>query len=336
MFIQEKITELNHRLGALKDRKNTVIWGAGVHTANLFEKTDLLDYNIANIVDMDPGKQGKKYFGYMVKAPGQISWNETETVVISVPGREAGITEMLQGDFHYQGQIIKLYEEGETTPFYKLYDREKAAVYVEGDYGNWAEAYRACKGYEDQNILSRVADAVLKVISGEAAWERDGCLFYEQKYVYRICAAILRCAVKNHNKGVRVFDLGGALGSTYFQNRQYLSDVHHLEYIIAEQTNYADYGRENLENETLKFIDSGDDYSHLGMMDIVLISGSLQFIYPYEDIISRILRMKPRYIILDRIMVGGKRRICREIVTNYKSTGGSLSDRREKSIKRRR
>ena len=48
-------------------------------------------------------------------------------------------------------------------------------------------------------ILARVSSTMEKVIDGSAAWERDGCLFFEGKYVHRMCAMILKCAVQNDN-----------------------------------------------------------------------------------------------------------------------------------------
>ncbi len=49
----------------------------------------------------------------------------------------------------------------------------------------------------------------------------------------------------------------------------YLSNIENLEYVIAEQKNFADYGHENMENETLKFIRSEDSWDKYGPFDIV-------------------------------------------------------------------
>ena len=131
------------------------------------------------------------------------------------------------------------------------------------------------------------------MLNGEAKWERDSFLFYEQKYVYKLCASILRCALKNGNKGVRVLDLGGSLGSTYFQNIKYLEDVNNLEYIVAEQDHYRDYGHEHLENSILKFISSKDDWESQEKYDIILMSASLQYISEYIEITEKIKRARP-------------------------------------------
>ena len=40
----------------------------------------------------------------------------------------------------------------------------------------------------------------------------------------------------------------------------YLSNIENLEYVIAEQKNFADYGHENMEIDTLKFIRSEESF----------------------------------------------------------------------------
>ena len=315
MFLHERVNEINERLKVLKNVSNIVIWGAGIHTSQLCEKTELLSYSIKDIVDISKNKKGNPFFGFEIKNPEEIIWGNVEAVVISVPGKESQITDMLVKDLKFSGDIITLYEHNEITPFYLLYDEKSQGIHYFGDYDSWEDAYRECKGYEDENIIDTVSRAVEKVLNGEAEWERDSCLFYEQKYNYPICSSILKCAVqKNGRGGVRILDIGGSLGSTYFQNRKYLEDVIELEYVVAEQDNFVKYGKKHLENGTLRFISSLDDYEEYGEFDIILMSSSLQYINPYEDIIAKIVKAKPRYIILDRILVSNRGRICRETV----------------------
>lgn len=317
MFLQEKASDINERLKVLKNISNIIIWGAGEHTRKLFEYTDMLSYTVSIIVDIDKQKQGNSYFGFIIQDPEQVAWEDIEAVVISVPGKELQIMNMLIDQFEFKGRIVTLYENNECTPFYLLYDENIPTVRYFGDYDNWNEAYSECKGYEDIEILNTVIGAVDRVVKGDAVWERDGYLFYEQKFVYSICAAILKCAVQNQNKGVRILDIGGALGSTYLQNKGYLLDIKNLEYIVAEQEHFADYGHRNLEDGKLKFIKGTDDWEKQKKFDIILLSASLQYISQYQEIISKIVIAQPHYIILDRIMVSDRMRICRETVPEY-------------------
>lgn len=321
MFLQEKINEINEKLKVLEDKTNIAVWGAGVHTCKLFEKTELLTYHVKYVVDIDDAKKGIRYFGFTINKPDEAAWDNIGAVVVSVPGKEKQITEMLVNQFGFRGIIICFYENGRCMPFYQLYDENIPEVRYLGDYGSWGSARDECKGYDDSVIIDKVINSTRKVLDGDAVWERDSYLFYEPKYVYSICAAILRCAVQKKDQSVRILDIGGALGSTYFQNRVYLEDVK-LEYVIAEQDSFVKYGKSNLENDILKFISSTENYTDYGKFDIILMSASLQYISYFQEIVSKIVSARPHYIILDRILVGGRTRICIEEVPKeiYKSS----------------
>lgn len=322
MFLQERAREINEKLSILANRSNIVVWAAGVHTSKLFERTELLSYDIKNIVDMNADKEGEFYFGFKIKNPEKMDWSNVGAVVISVPAQEKKVASLLRDELKYTGLIITLYEENKCTPFYLLYDERSPGIRYLGDYNSWTEAAEECEGYDDSVIINKAIWASQKVLNGEAKWERDSFLFYEQKYVYKLCASILRCALKNGNKGVRVLDIGGSLGSTYFQNIKYLEDVNNLEYIVAEQDHYRDYGHEHLENSILKFISSKDDWESQEKYDIILMSASLQYISEYIEITEKIKRARPEYIILDRILISERGRLCKETVPEkiYKSS----------------
>lgn len=314
MFLQERVQEINDNLKSLEEAVSVVVWGAAIHTVKLFEKTALLSYNIKAVLDMDERKWGDYFFGWMIENPREADWEKIDAVVVSVPSQETIITEMLRNELRYEGDIITLYTEEKRTPFYLLFDKRISEVRYLGNYQNWEDAAGECAGYDDSAIISKVIDSIEKVKRGEAVWERDSYLFYQEKYVYQICAAIMRCAVKNRGGGVRVLDIGGSLGSAWFQNRKYLAGLVSMEYVVAEQDHFAEYGHENLEGESLKFIRSKDKWEDMKRFDIILMSASLQYIPQYEEIISRIRKAQPDYVILDRLLVSDRRRFCMETV----------------------
>ena len=57
MFLQEKVKEINEKLNALKDISHVAVWGAGVHTCKLFEKSNLLSYSVKTIIDINKEKR---------------------------------------------------------------------------------------------------------------------------------------------------------------------------------------------------------------------------------------------------------------------------------------
>ena len=50
-------------------------------------------------------------------------------------------------------------------------------ICLKGPYLTWSDASDLSTGYNDNNILKKVASSTLKVINGEAAYERDSVLF---------------------------------------------------------------------------------------------------------------------------------------------------------------
>lgn len=208
-------------------------------------------------------KQGESFFGWIIQNPSEFDWGKIDAVVISEQNRESDIKDMLKNEFGYAGIVVTLYTGENNTPFYRLYDEKIPTIRYMGDYKSWEDAAAECAGYDDSAIIDKVIDSIEKVRCEEAAWERDSYLFYEDKYTYKICAAILRCAVQNKDSIVRILDIGGSLGNTWFQNRKYLSDLMQLEYVVAEQDHFAEYGHKNLEDRVLKFIKSTDRWDNL-------------------------------------------------------------------------
>lgn len=170
MFLQEKIVDINKRLKELRNIKNIVIWGAGVHTCKLFEKTELFTYDIQNIVDIDENKHGDYFFSFIVESPYSISWDNIEAVIISAPNREKQIIETLKEELKFSGKIILLYELSKySSPFYQLYDKKKSQICYIGDYDNWNSAYSESQGYDDNTIINKVASSIKQVLEGRAA-----------------------------------------------------------------------------------------------------------------------------------------------------------------------
>ena len=105
MFLQERIEEINRDLRILETASNVAVWGAGVHTAKLFEKTELLSFKINFVLDMDEKKQGEPFFGWKIQNPREVDWKVIDGVVISVPNRESDIADMLKRELCYTGII---------------------------------------------------------------------------------------------------------------------------------------------------------------------------------------------------------------------------------------
>ena len=172
----------------------------------------------------------------------------------------------------------------------------------EGNYGSWSEACSVTSGYDSDVILSKVRDALLKVKSGEAVYERDSVLFDEVQYSWPLLAGLLWIASRNRNR-LTVVDFGGSLGSTYYQNRRYLRHLDHLSWNIIEQQKFVDCGRQHFQDDIVRFYDSLDECLTERNPDVILFSSVLQYLERPYNVLSDIVRREVPYVIMDRTTV---------------------------------
>lgn len=172
-------------------------------------------------------------------------------------------------------------------------------IYFEGDYATWEEANARCTGYDAGSILDKVLMAALKVKRGEAAFERDSVLFDEIKYTWPVLAGLMWAAARNGGK-LNVLDFGGALGSSYFQNRKFLQTLSNVRWNVVEQAHYVDAGRAHIQDEYVNFYKTIEEYLSEHQPNVVLLSGVLQYLPDPYELLVHLLRTQPSVFILDR------------------------------------
>lgn len=93
--------------------KDVYVWGAGVHTAQLFDETDLLKIrNVVGIIDSDQQKWGKKQGDLDIVSPDDfIKTSSSHSVIVSSRFAEEPITKALLGMGVPRDQIITLYSD---------------------------------------------------------------------------------------------------------------------------------------------------------------------------------------------------------------------------------
>ena len=167
-----------------------------------------------------------------------------------------------------------------------------------GDYDSWQEAANECRGYDQDNILEKVKNSLLKVKNGEAIYERDSVIFNHVEYSWPVLAMLLYTATENYNK-LHVLDFGGSLGSSYFQNKVFLCHLSDITWNIVEQPHFVECGIINFQNDTLRFYNSITESMKSNKSDIVLFSSVLQYLHKPEEIINQVVKYKIKYIIVD-------------------------------------
>lgn len=168
-----------------------------------------------------------------------------------------------------------------------------------GDYSSWAEAEAECTGYDAANILEKVKDSLLLVKEGKAIYERDSVIFDEIQYAWPLLAFLFKAAVENENR-LNVLDFGGSLGSSYFQNKNYLSSLKEISWNIVEQPNFIEAGKKYFQNEELHFYQDIESCLKEQECNVLLLSSVLQYLeQPYEWI-DCFKKADCEYIIVDR------------------------------------
>ncbi len=182
---------------------------------------------------------------------------------------------------------------------FRLFLLKKENVEVwSGNYKSWEDAKAECTGYNDELILEKCKESLLKVKNGDAVYERDSVLFDKIQYSWGLLAGLQKVAIENKGK-LSVIDFGGSLGSTYYQNINFLSTTD-VSWSIIEQENFVKCGIENFQDNQLKFYYSIVDCLKVESPNVIVLSSVLQYLDKPCEWIDKFLLVGTPYIILDR------------------------------------
>jgi putative methyltransferase (TIGR04325 family) len=140
-------------------------------------------------------------------------------------------------------------------------------------------------------------------------------LFDEIEYSWSLLAGLMWVAARSGGT-LNVLDFGGSLGSTYFQNRAFLSALPEVRWNIVEQSRHVETGKALFEDDRLHF------YSDIAACqadtgpNVVLLSGVLQCLERPYAILDQILALSCNHIIIDRtpFWAGPTDRLCVQTV----------------------
>jgi putative methyltransferase (TIGR04325 family) len=191
----------------------------------------------------------------------------------------------------------------------------RLGVHFRGEFPDWQTAAAHAEGYDSAQILERVRWATRKVVSGQAAGERDSVLFDQTPYPFPVIALLLRAAMENGGR-LSVLDFGGALGSSYHQCKDFLKVVSALHWSIVEQAHYVRAGKLEFETETLRFHETVDAASQASPPQAVLVSGVLQYMPDPANVLKSLVSTEAEYIVIDRtpFALDGRQRISTQSV----------------------
>jgi len=186
---------------------------------------------------------------------------------------------------------------------------EQSIVFT-GDYASWDDATQSSTGYDAGVILEKTCAALLKVKNGEAVYERDSVLLDKIQHSFPVLAGLLRAA-QAHDGRLCVVDFGGALGSSYFQCRDFLRVVQRLEWLVVEQPAHIACGRKNFESDQLRFYSTIEECMTGHQPNALLLSSVLQYLPNPYQILQKLLSHRISHVIIDRtaFLVSGRERL---------------------------
>ena len=168
-----------------------------------------------------------------------------------------------------------------------------------GNYSTWGEALKRSSGYNSRLILDKVSISAGKVRDGHATFERDSVIFNEVIYSFPVLSSLLWIAAQNNNR-VNVLDFGGALGSSYYQNKIFLDSIQEVNWCVVEQPDFAREGMKRFSTDRLHFYNSIEDCLNDYKIDVILLSSVLQYIDEPYRLLDKIITKNIKYIIFDR------------------------------------
>ncbi len=171
-------------------------------------------------------------------------------------------------------------------------------VRFEGNYTSWQVAESDSQGYDAKEILSRVLTASIKVKNGEAAYERDSITF-EEGYVWPLLSGLMWAAARDCGK-LNVLDYGGALGSSFFQNKKFLDTIPNMKWNIVEQAHYVEAGQEHIQSQHLSFYKTINECLKENQPNVILLSSVLQYIEAPYDLLEELSAVGAGCMVIDR------------------------------------
>lgn len=168
-----------------------------------------------------------------------------------------------------------------------------------GSYATWGEAKKNSTGYDSELILGKVRNSLLKVKRGEAVYERDSVLFDTVHYSWPLLAGLLWIASQKENR-INLVDFGGSLGSTYYQNRKFLSHLKELRWNIVEQKRFVESGKRDFENGHLRFYHELEECFFEQRPDAILFSSAIQYLERPYPLLEKVISLGFEFLLFDR------------------------------------
>jgi putative methyltransferase (TIGR04325 family) len=171
-------------------------------------------------------------------------------------------------------------------------------INIEKCFNSWNEAILESGSYKDKKIFYKAKNSFLKVVYGEAIYERDSVLFFNENLNLPLIFLLEKIRKKKKNNLLKVLEFGGSFGSTYFQNRKYFSNSVCYIWDIVEQKKIVNFANKSIKLDNLFFYDSLAIYLKKNKPDIVLFSSVLHYLESPFELLNLLNKKKVKYFII--------------------------------------
>jgi putative methyltransferase (TIGR04325 family) len=121
-------------------------------------------------------------------------------------------------------------------------------------------------------------------------------IFDRPQHSFKLLTALLYAISKTEI--LTVFDIGGSLGSTFYQHRKFFESNIHVWNII-EQKKFVTKGNRDYSSDLLRFEDALPDTIDKES-SFFLLSSTLQYLENPYDYLENISDLKPKFIFIDK------------------------------------
>ena len=176
-----------------------------------------------------------------------------------------------------------------------------------------ALAYCSKDGYENQKLIDVTAYKTVDALKKRA---RRTHIDVTSTQSFSLLPLIKLMSSNPNKKTFSVLDFGGNLGGHYFSMKDAVGNDLTLNWAVVETPAMAQAGKQ-FENSELKFFDNiPDAQKHLGAVDLVYTSGTLQCVDKPYAYLQLLMDIDARFLFFNRL---GLNRSNRDVVTIHHS-----------------
>jgi putative methyltransferase (TIGR04325 family) len=174
--------------------------------------------------------------------------------------------------------------------------RKPICLSLRGPFKSFSAAEKASElGYNSPIILEKVSAAVVDLLNGKGAYERDGTLFQSAPSSLPVLEILSELLSADTGP---IVDFGGGLGGTYLNHRCLFNALH--PYIVIEQQSFVAQGKRIAAQYSLpiEYEVSLRALHHQPLL--IIFSSVLQYIQDPVGLLEQASALNPKYILIDR------------------------------------